>query len=127
MIGDSFSYPFYDAEDPGVKLGYYVDYSVFTTPNEFSDENATTAFAGMYTGTFNFDYNSEFERYTSQILVQGYLNNANGMIAITGGLGEYGCAAGNVYINDLIFDEETGDEEPIGDGLQFIICNACSS
>jgi hypothetical protein len=126
VIGDSFSYPFYDAEDSSVKLGYYVDSSVYTTPNEFSDE-PENAFAGIYTtGTFNFDYDPdpEFPGYRSQILVQGYLNSGSGMIAISGGLGEYGRASGNVFVNIHLLSEETGEE--VGDGLQFIVCNACS-
>ena len=79
---------------------------------------------GLYTGTFNLDFNAEYQFYTSQILVQGYLNGFS-MIAITGGLGpNYACATGNVYFVDGVFDEETG--EVLGDKMQFIVCDACS-
>lgn len=120
VIGDSFSYPFYDMD--GMKLGYYFDSSTYTQPNEFSDESRDL-FQGIFTGSFNFDFNGE--EYDSQILVQGIIDSGSGMIAITGGLGAYVCAAGYITIDgDSVLDDDTGDS--VGDMLEFVVCDRCS-
>jgi hypothetical protein len=124
-IGDSFSYPFnvYDMETDE-KIGFYFDSSTFIETNELSD-TPPEAFEGIYIGAFNFDFDEDLKQYSSQILVQGIFNSGSGMIAITGGLGAYACASGNVHVLiGAITDGTTG--AIIGDVLEFLVCNSCS-